>query len=239
MAEGEACAVIFDVDGVVLHLTPPEEAAFFQALQMVFGIDDASPDWDSYRARNDVEIVEEKTKTKTKRSIDRSRSPNPPDKYISLVDIGIRTGEIEILEIDGIRDVLMALTQANDLIMGLATANFMGMAKMRLRHVGLNDFFKVGGFAEARGPKRQILQKTMAGLTDERGKPIPKERVVFLGDNVGDVDAGLFNECGLIAFSDDLAKHPKLKNAGATHIIASHAETLPMIENLLGPVLPK
>ena len=59
MAEGEACAVIFDVDGVVLHLTPPEEAAFFRALELVFGIDDASPDWDSYRARNDVEIVEE------------------------------------------------------------------------------------------------------------------------------------------------------------------------------------
>ncbi len=239
MAEGEACAVIFDVDGVVLHLTPPEEAAFFQALQMVFGIDDASPDWDSYRARNDVEIVEELIETRLNRPATPADVNAFTDKYISLVDIGIRTGEIEILEIDGIRDVLMALTQASDLIMGLATANFMGMAKMRLRHVGLNDFFKVGGFAEARGPKRQILQKTLAGLTDERGRPIPKERVVFLGDNVGDVDAGLFNECGLIAFSDDLAKHKKLKDAGATHIISSHADTLSMIENLLGPVLPK
>ena len=102
----------------------------------------------------------------------------------------------------------------------------------------MNDFFKVGGFAEARGPKRQILQKTMAGLTDERGNHIPKERVVFLGDNVGDVDAGLYNKCGLIAFSDDLGKHPKLRNAGAEHIIASHADTLPMVEKLLGPILP-
>ncbi len=239
MAEGEACAVIFDVDGVVLHLTPPEEAAFFQALQMVFGIDDASPDWDSYRARNDVEIVEELIETRLKRPATPADVNAFTDKYISLVDVGIRTGEIEVLEIDGIRDVLMALTQANNLIMGLATANFMGMAKMRLRHVGLNDFFKVGGFAEARGPKRQILEKTMAGLTDERGRPIPKERVVFLGDNVGDVDAGLSNECGLIAFSEDLAKHQKLKDAGASHIIASHADTLPMIEKLLGPILSK
>lgn len=237
MADEQACAVIFDVDGVILHLTPPEEAAYFKALELVFGIDDASPDWDSYRARNDVEIVEELIETRLNRPAEPSDILAFTDKYISLVDVGIRTGEIEVLEIEGIRDVLMALTQAENLIMGLATANLMGMAKMRLRHLGLNDFFKVGGFAEARGPKRQILQKTMAGLTDERGNPIPKERVVFLGDNVGDVDAGLSNGCGLIAFSEERSKHQKLKDAGAEHIISSHTQTVPMIERLLGLTL--
>ncbi|NNF77066.1 MAG: HAD family hydrolase [Rhizobiales bacterium] len=234
MSEGQACAVIFDVDGVILHLTPPEEAAFFQALELVFGIDDASPDWDSYRARNDVEIVEELIETRLNRPAVPDDLIAFTDKYISLVDVAIRTGEIEVLQVDGIRDVLMALTQMENLIMGLATANLMGMAKMRLRHVGLNDFFKVGGFAEARGPKRQILRTTMAGLQDEKGNPIPKERVVFLGDNVGDVDAGLANGCGLIAFSEDRGKHQKLSDAGATHIIGSHTETLAVIEELLG-----
>ena len=239
MSEANACAVIFDVDGVILHLTPPEEAAFFQALEVVFGIKDASPDWDGYRVRNDVEIVEELIETR----LNRAASPDDiiafTDKYISLVDVAIRTGEIEVLEIAGIRDVLMALTQVENLVMGLATANLMSMAKMRLRHVGLNDFFKIGGFAEARGPKRQILQTTIAALQDEKGRPIPKERVVFLGDNVGDVDAGLANGCGLIAFSEDESKHQKLKKAGATHIISSHSETVPMIERLLGRAMQR
>lgn len=234
MSDEQACAVIFDVDGVILHLTPPEEAAYFKALELVFGIVDASPDWDSYRARNDVEIVEELIETRLDRPAEPADILAFTDKYISLVDVGIRTGEIEVLEIDGIRDVLMALTRADNLVMGLATANLMGMAKMRLRHVGLSDFFKVGGFAEARGPKRQILQKTIAGLSDERGVTIPKDRVVFLGDNVGDVDAGLSNGCGLIAFSQEHGKHQKLRDAGAQHIISSHAETVPMIEKLLG-----
>lgn len=234
MADAPACAVIFDVDGVILHLTPPEEAAFFKALEVVFGIDDASPDWDSYRARNDVEIVEELIETRLGRPPTSGDIIAFTDKYISLVDVALRTGEIEVLEVEGIREVLMALTRAENLIMGLATANLMGMAKMRLRHVGLNDFFKVGGFAEARGPKRQILKATIAGLQDERGRPIPKERIVFLGDNVGDVDAGLANGCGLIAFSEDEGKHQRLKAAGATHIIASHTDTVALIEDLLG-----
>ena len=234
MEETQASAVIFDVDGVILHLTPPEEAAYFQALELVFGITDASPDWDSYRARNDVEIVEELIETRLGRAATPGDINSFTDKYVSLVDIGIRTGEIEVLEIDGIRDVLMELTQADNLIMGLATANLMGMAKMRLRHVGLNDFFKVGGFAEARGPKRQILSKTLAGLKDEQGNAIPKERIVFLGDNVGDVDAGLGNGCGLIAFSEDTGKHAKLRAAGAEHIISSHTETVATIERVLG-----
>ncbi len=237
MTESRACAVIFDVDGVVLHLTPPEEAAYFQALEDVFGITDASPDWDSYRARNDVEIVEELIETRLNRASTPADINAFSDKYISLVDVGIRTGDIEVLEIEGIRDVLMALTQAENLIMGLATANLMGMAKMRLRHVGLNEFFKVGGFAEAGGPKRQILQATIAGLSDEQGHPIPKDRIVFLGDNVGDVDAGLANGCGLIAFSEDKSKHPKLRQAGATCLIDSHTQTVAMIEQLLGQKL--
>ncbi|MCP5080362.1 MAG: HAD family hydrolase [Alphaproteobacteria bacterium] len=237
MSEGQACAVIFDVDGVILHLTPPEEAAFFQALESVFGIDDASPDWDSYRARNDVEIVEELIETRLGRPAVPDDLIAFTDKYIYLVDVAIRTGEIEVLEVAGIRNVLMALTQVDNLIMGLATANLMGMAKMRLRHVGLNDFFKIGGFAEARGPKRQILQTTIAGLQDEKGRPLPKERIVFLGDNVGDVDAGLANGCGLIAFSEEESKHQKLKDAGATLVIGNHSETVPMIEHLLGQVL--
>ncbi len=234
MSGTQASAVIFDVDGVILHLTPPEEAAFFKALELVFGITDASPDWDSYRARNDVEIVEELIENRLERPATAGDINTFTDKYVSLVDIGIRTGEIEVLAVDGIRDVLMALTRADNLIMGLATANLMSMAKMRLRHVGLNDFFKVGGFAEARGPKRQILSKTIAGLQDEQGQAIPKERVVFLGDNVGDVDAGLGNGCGLIAFSEDTAKHDRLRAAGAELIISSHQDTVAAIEQLLG-----
>ncbi len=41
-------AVIFDVDGVLLDLTPPEEDAFFAPFARRHGLAGLSRDWDSY-----------------------------------------------------------------------------------------------------------------------------------------------------------------------------------------------
>lgn len=234
MTDAKACAVIFDVDGVILHLTPPEEAVFFSALEAVFGIANASSDWDSYRVRNDVAIVEELVETHLDREATGDDINRFTDKYISLLDIGIKSGEIEVRQIDGIRSVLMALTRLSDITMGLATANLMTAAKLRLRDAGLNDFFTVGGFAEARGPKREILRSTLDGLKDENGAPLAKERIVYLGDNLVDVDAGLANGCGLIAFNVNQEKHPILREAGAENILSGHRDTFGEICRLLG-----
>ena len=234
MSEAQACAVIFDVDGVLLHLTKPEEEAFFSALEAVFGITGASSDWDSYRVRNDVAIVEELVETHLERDATGDDINRFTDKYISLIDIGIKTGEIEVQSIDGIREALMALTPIENITMGLATANLMAAARLRLRTAGLNDFFTVGGFAEARGPKREILRKTIAELKGLDGSPLPKDRIVYLGDNLVDVDAGLANECGFIAFNVDQGKHAMLREAGAQIVLNDHADTAREIKRLLG-----
>src|SRR5690606_8860878 len=42
------CAVIFDVDGVLLDLTRPEEDAFFAPFERLYGLTGLSRDWDSY-----------------------------------------------------------------------------------------------------------------------------------------------------------------------------------------------
>ena len=52
-------AVIFDVDGVLLHLTPEEENAFFWPFEKLYGLTGLSRDWDSYRIRNDADIIAE------------------------------------------------------------------------------------------------------------------------------------------------------------------------------------
>src|SRR5207244_9686671 len=52
-------AVIFDVDGVLLHLTPEEEDAFFWPFEQLHGLTGLSRDWDSYRIRNDEDIIAE------------------------------------------------------------------------------------------------------------------------------------------------------------------------------------
>ena len=52
-------AVIFDVDGVLLDLTPAEEDAFFFPFARIHRLEGLSRDWDSYRIRNDEDIITE------------------------------------------------------------------------------------------------------------------------------------------------------------------------------------
>ena len=52
-------AVIFDVDGVLLELTRPEEDAFFVPFERRYGLKGLSRDWNSYAIRNDENIIAE------------------------------------------------------------------------------------------------------------------------------------------------------------------------------------
>ena len=52
-------AIIFDVDGVLLELTSDEEELFFTALSKFVPTENLSRDWNSYRIRNDEDIMTE------------------------------------------------------------------------------------------------------------------------------------------------------------------------------------
>ena len=77
-------AVIFDVDGVLLDLTPPEEDAFFAPFARRHGLAGLSRDWDSYRVRNDEEIIRKKFSSDTSAPpAKRRRVPSAPRTPIS------------------------------------------------------------------------------------------------------------------------------------------------------------
>ena len=229
----DAFAVIFDVDGVLLHLTPQEEDVFFASLEGVHNITGASRDWNSYRVRNDVEIIEELIERKFSRPADPNEVRQVVDRYRVLLEIAIRSNEIEIKPIDGIEDVLRELGWMEGAKLGVATANLKAAADLRLRAAGLKDWFSIGGYADARGPKAEILKQVMAKLRDGNGKPLPAERVVFLGDNPNDVQAGLQNGCHFIGFATDEARRQVLRNEGAEIVISSHDDTLAAITSAL------
>ncbi len=59
MTGAHQTAVVFDVDGPLLDLTRPEEDAFFVPFERLYGLTGLSRDWDSYRTRNDEDIIRE------------------------------------------------------------------------------------------------------------------------------------------------------------------------------------
>jgi phosphoglycolate phosphatase-like HAD superfamily hydrolase len=216
-------AVIFDVDGVLLELTPAEEDLFFDAFKPWCDPATLSRDWDSYRIRNDDNIVDE---LMDRFHIVPEEKPRIIADYLRRLGGCIYAGTIACPAVAGAGELLSAL--AGRAKLGIATANFREAARLRLAHVDLWEPVKSLAFgADSGGAKHEILARAI------RASGLPSDQIIYVGDNRNDVEAGLRNGLFFIGFSEDPARRALLAKAGATCITATHAATLAEINKHL------
>lgn len=222
----DPAAVIFDVDGVLLDLTPAEEDAFFWAFDKLHHLTGLSRDWDSYLIRNDEDIIAEILARHF------GRAPSPAERkaviaaYLDHLADGIGRRRLTPVPIEGARDLLRSLSGKGAL--GIATANLLEAARLRLAACGMWEPVKACGFgADGGGAKSDILARAMASLA------LPPDRIVFIGDNLNDVGAGLANGVHFIGFSRDEVKVRRLAKAGAPRVCINHLDTLKHVKDAL------
>ena len=216
-------AVIFDVDGVLLELTRAEEDAFFVPFERRYGLINLSRDWNSYAIRNDENIIAEILQM---HGLPASELAEVLADYQAVLKLQLGNGTIETIVIPGAPELLAKLHKTMQL--GFATANFRSAAELRLRHASLWDHVSAHGIgAEGGGHKREILARAIASTG------LPKNRIVYIGDNLNDVDAGLANGVHFIGFSLDSARLGDLKRAGAPATSNNHLDTFRLIGHLL------
>ena len=217
-------AVIFDVDGVLLELSRAEEDVFFKPFEQRYGLKNLSRDWNSYEIRNDENIVAEILQ---RNNLPASEKAEIISDYLNLLQRMLRDGSLETTTIAGAEQLLQNLKQTHAL--GIATANFRRAAELRLAQKNLWNAVSSHAFgAEGGGHKRQTVARAIASFK------LPKSRIVYVGDNLNDVEAGLSNSVHFIGFSTDPQRLEQLKKAGAIHTSNNHLETLELIRQLLG-----
>ncbi len=215
-------AVILDVDGVLLELTAAEEDAFFRAFETLHGLTGLSRDWDSYRVRNDEHIIAE---ILARHGLPESGQAAIVEAYLALLGDGLASGTLAAVEIPGAGELLSSLSGRR---LGIATANLLSAARLRLEAAGMWAPVSALAFgAEGSGHKRETVARAIAATG------LPKHRIVYIGDNLNDVEAGLANGVHFIGFSQDAARRAKLAAAGAPHLSGDHETTRALIGQLL------
>jgi phosphoglycolate phosphatase-like HAD superfamily hydrolase len=221
-------AVIFDVDGVLLDLTPPEEDAFFHPFLELHGLKNLSRDWDNYRIRNDHDIMAEVLERHFGRPPTQEELEHLTRSYLAHLEAGLSGGTLSVVEIPGARDLLSTL-RADGITIGIATANLIGAARLRLQSAGLWDLVAELPFgADGGGAKAEILSRAIAA------SGLAKHRIVYLGDNLNDVDAGLRNEVHFIGFAREKHRRDRLAEAGAATVCGDHDTSYQLISHMLG-----
>jgi len=216
-------AVIFDVDGPLLDLTAAESAAFFVPFRGAYGLSGLSEDWDSYRIRNDVEIYRE-VLARAGFQDDDATLAKLQQRYLAELNALYENGEA-VVPIRGAQELLKTLSAIDGLAIGTATANFEAAAEMRLRRVGMWEFVEHWhSGAEGGGAKRDILARVIKRLD------LPADRIVFLGDNLNDLDAASANGTHFIGFHVDPDRQARLSQAGAATVTGDHLKSFSLIE---------
>ena len=229
-------AAIFDIDGVLLDLTGPEAETFFDTFRTLHRIaeDHLDPDWNSYRVRNDLAIIAEILERHFRRPAAAHEVEAVAEAYLRILEQRLADGALTTSPVAGVRDLLDRLTARPELRLGLATANLEGAARTRLGHAGLWDYFTVGSYAESGGggPKSAILAELIARLDGPDG-PCPRDHIVFLGDQVGDLRAARDNGVHFIGISTDPEARERLADHGAEIVLDGHARPEELVCSIL------
>ena len=216
-------AVIFDVDGVLLELTRAEEDAFFAPFEQRYGLKNLSRDWNSYAVRNDENIIAEILEI---HGLPAQERTEVVADYLSILKKRLSDGTIESAIIPGAHELIERLQGMAKL--GIATANLLTAAELRLSHAGLWRHVSAhAAGAEGGGHKREILARAIASTG------LPKPQIIYVGDNLNDVDAGHSNGVHFIGFSTSQPRLAELALAGTFYTSSNHTKTCDLICHLL------
>jgi phosphoglycolate phosphatase-like HAD superfamily hydrolase len=220
-------AVVFDVDGVLLDLTGAEEDAFFTPFERRHGLTGLSRDWDGYRVRNDEDIIREILERHLGRPPSRGEFEDHCRDYLAVLAHGLAAGALSPLVVPGADDLLDWL-DGRGVATGIATANLIGAARLRLETAGLWSRVSANAHgADGGGHKRDVVARAIRQLE------LPRDRIVYIGDNLNDLDAGSVNAIHFIGFAVEAHRRHRLAAAGAATVCGAHDETRAAIARAL------
>ena len=180
--------VLFDIDGTIMNTDGGGASSCKKALETVFGKEVPLDDY-SMSGKTDTQIVLDlMERVGVAREETTARLDEINVLYIDLLSKEVDSWNPELCP--GIVEVLDALVNRDDVVLGLLTGNIVKGAEVKLNRVGLWSYFKTGAFGD-RAPERKMLpeiaQKTAAELT---GKVFEGKAIVIIGDTPNDVLCG-------------------------------------------------
>lgn len=221
---------LFDIDGTLTKGFQGHARAFSEAFKKVYGIDTAI-NVINVQGMTDQQIIievlkkkglnEQKIKSKIKICMEVMI-----DSFNKIID----SDEITLL--DGVQELLEELNNCNILI-GLVTGNLEPIGRNKLRKVGVNHYFKIGGFGND-----DINRTNLVKLAIKRaGKDFSFElnnNVFLFGDAPQDIKAGKEARVKTIGVTTGPYSKQQLKNAGADLVLENFRDTKKILKIIRG-----
>lgn len=217
---------LFDIDRTIVKSSTGRRAMFSSAIEQVYGIK-TSTDIIQTSGMTDQEIIFEVLKLNglAENEIE-SKIYQCMDAIVDLFEEGY--GSYEVAMLNGTKELLDALDK-NNILMGLATGNLEPIARGKMKKLGLDGFFPVGGFGNEHIDRTELIK-----IAIEKARLkfdfIFSDNVYLFGDAPQDMAAG--KKAGIIPIGVSTGIYPReqLENAGASLVLDDLADTDSILE---------
>lgn len=206
--------VLFDIDKTLIKTTKAHGAVFSETFKKVYGID-TNIDIIEHHGMTDIQIVFEVLK---KNGLDETAIKSKLEDYIKVVlsSFKERINKEEIILLDGVRELLDELKK-NNVLVGLVTGQLEPFADIKLKRLGLNDYFKVGGFGNEDVSRTNLVKIAIKKAEDNFNFHF-NNNVFLIGDTPRDMKAGREAGVKTIGVMTGIYSKEQLKEGGADFV---------------------
>ncbi len=135
--------------------------------------------------------------------------------------------------LDGVVDLLDALA-TTDAVTGIATGNVARGAEIKLRHYGLWERFRAGGFGDVSSDRTEVVAAGIEALARAGGVNHAAATFIVIGDTPRDVTAGQAAGARVLAVATGSYSEDALRESGADFVLPDLRDTEAALAILLG-----
>jgi phosphoglycolate phosphatase len=182
--------VLFDIDGTILLTDGAGKRAIHRALVEVYGA--TGPDDHRFDGKTDPQIVRELMKLEGHgdEHIDAGMQ-RLFDRYVDYLHEELRTGAEGVRVMPGVCELLDALDERSDVVLGLLTGNLVAGARAKLDAAGIDpDRFAVGAYGSDHETRSELPAVAQRRARETLGLDIVGRDVVVIGDTPADLSCG-------------------------------------------------
>jgi phosphoglycolate phosphatase len=183
--------VLFDIDGTILWTDGAGRRAVYRALEEIYGTD--IPTGLEFDGKTDPQIVRELMQSA---GLHEERIHAQLDaaiqRYVSHLAVELSADNHHGKTYPGIAELLDALEERDDVLLGLLTGNVREGALAKLSAVGLaHHRFRVGAFGSDHAARPELPAIAKRRAEELLGVPVRGSDVVVIGDTPADMQCGL------------------------------------------------
>lgn len=219
--------VLWDIDNTLLYTGGAGSLGMARAFEELYGVPDAFRSVE-FSGRTDTAIFRDCARAN---GIAEDALPSEQQRFLDayVPHLATALAEVEGKLMPGVRDVLDALTERDDVVQGLGTGNFRAGGQLKLEHYQIGSYFPefVGGFGEDAEARAEVIGRGIERLS---GFERNGARVVVIGDTPHDVTAALANGAFALAVATGKDSAAVLRDAGAHVALADLSDVARVVE---------